>query len=189
MVPRLTIHKQKRKFFALVSVSLCLLLPPPTFLKMTLNCLRSSSSHSFDCKRQWRPIVQSVWLRKPGEKWRPKPRKRQKNRELQRRRRSWSTSNNSWTRCERKRPPYWRCCDDHLSQGQMITQGVNLLVRISSGKFTRELDKESLLNQCPIYTNVSWSVLPLPKPALQSMLCPHVCLTPYSRPPCVLQVP
>jgi len=41
---------------------------------------------------------------------------------------------------------YAICCDNHLSQGQMITQGVNLLVRVSSGKFTRELDKEPLLN-------------------------------------------
>ena len=38
------------------------------------------------------------------------------------------------------------CCDNHLSQGQMITQGVNLLVEVSSGEFTRELDKEPLLN-------------------------------------------
>jgi len=38
------------------------------------------------------------------------------------------------------------CCGNHLSQRQMITQAVNLLSRISSGKFTRELDKESLLN-------------------------------------------
>ena len=38
------------------------------------------------------------------------------------------------------------CCDNHLSQGQMITQGVNLLVEVSSGEFTRELNKESLLN-------------------------------------------
>jgi len=39
-----------------------------------------------------------------------------------------------------------KCCDNHLSQGQMITQEVNLLVRVSSGEFTRELDKEPLLN-------------------------------------------
>jgi len=38
------------------------------------------------------------------------------------------------------------CCGNHLSQRQMITQSVNLLSWISSGKFTRELDKESLLN-------------------------------------------
>ena len=38
------------------------------------------------------------------------------------------------------------CCGNHLSQRQMITQAVNLLSQISSGKFTRELDKESLLN-------------------------------------------
>ena len=39
-----------------------------------------------------------------------------------------------------------KCCDNHLSQGQIITQGVNLLVEVSSGEFTRELDKEPLLN-------------------------------------------
>jgi len=38
------------------------------------------------------------------------------------------------------------CCGNHLSQRQMITQAVNLLSWILSGKFTRELDKESLLN-------------------------------------------
>jgi len=38
------------------------------------------------------------------------------------------------------------CCGNHLSQGQMITQTVNLLEWISSGNFTRELNKESLLN-------------------------------------------
>jgi len=38
------------------------------------------------------------------------------------------------------------CCSNHLSQGQMITQTVNLLEWISSGNFTRELDKEPLLN-------------------------------------------
>jgi len=38
------------------------------------------------------------------------------------------------------------CCDNHLSQRQMITQAVNLLSWISSGKFTRELNKKSLLN-------------------------------------------
>jgi len=38
------------------------------------------------------------------------------------------------------------CCGDHLSQRQIISQAVNLLSWISSGKFTRELDKEPLLN-------------------------------------------
>jgi len=61
--------------------------------------MRRSSSLSFDCKRQQRPIVQSMQLRKPGEKWRPKPRKRPKNRGLQRRRRSWSISNDSRMKC------------------------------------------------------------------------------------------
>ena len=81
------------------------------------------------------------------------------------------------------------CCDNHLSQGQMITQGVNLLVRVSSGEFTRELDKESLLNQSSIYTKHAWSVLPIFNPTLMSMLHPHSCLMFYSRPPCVFHVP
>ena len=38
------------------------------------------------------------------------------------------------------------CCDNYLSQEQMITQRVNLLVEVSSGEFTRELNKEPLLN-------------------------------------------
>jgi len=38
------------------------------------------------------------------------------------------------------------CYGNHLSQRQIITQAVNLLSQISSRKFTRELNKESLLN-------------------------------------------
>ena len=49
------------------------------------NGMRRRSSPFFNCKRQWRPVVQSMWLRKPGEKRRPKPRKRLKNGGLQRR--------------------------------------------------------------------------------------------------------
>jgi len=45
MVPKSKIHKQKRKFFALVSISLCLLLPPPTFHKIML---RSSKAVARD---------------------------------------------------------------------------------------------------------------------------------------------
>ena len=71
---------------------------------------------------------------------------------------------------------YSDCCGNHLSQRQMITQSVNLLSWISSGKFIRELDKESLLNQSPIYTKSSWSVLLIINSALMSMLLPHVCL-------------
>ena len=37
---------------------------------------------------------------------------------------------------------------------------------ISSGEFTRELDKESLLNLSPIYTKSSWSMLLIINPAL-----------------------
>ena len=132
MVPRSTIHKQKRKFFALVSVSLCLPLPTPTFPKMTLKCsknsavrcnnsMRRSSSLSFDCKRQQKPIVQSMQLRNPEEKQRPKPRKRPRDRGLQRRRRErrgqWNISSDSRTRCQKKRPPYWRGLKDPRSWG------------------------------------------------------------------------
>jgi len=77
---------------------------------MTLKCLRSSAmkcnnamrgsnSSFFVCKRQQRPIMRIIWLRKPEERWRPKSRKRLKSRELWRRKISWSTSNNSRTRC------------------------------------------------------------------------------------------
>jgi len=108
MVPRSTIHKQKKKFFALVPISLCFLPPTPIFLKTTLKCLRSSimkcsdgmrrsNSSSFICKRQLRPVVQSIQLRKPEERQRPKLRKRLKSGGLQKRR-SWSIFNDSGTR-------------------------------------------------------------------------------------------
>jgi len=114
MVPRSTIHKQKRKFFTLVSVLLCLLLPTPTFHKTTPRPLKSSgkrcsggtrrsSSPSFDCKRQQKPVMQSVQLRRLGEKQRLEPRKRPRDRGLWRRRRGrrgqWNISSNSGTRC------------------------------------------------------------------------------------------
>jgi len=64
---------------------------------------RRSRDPSFDCKRQQKPIVQSVQLRKPGEKQRPRPRKRPRGRGLWRKRRGrkrqGSTSSNSGTRC------------------------------------------------------------------------------------------
>ena len=123
MVPRSTIHKQKRKFFALVFVSLCLSLSSLIFLKITLKCLRSSavrysnnmrksSSPFFNYKRQQRSIVQIVWLIKPGEKQRLKLRKGPKNRKLQRRRKSQSIPNDSGTRCQRKRLLYQRGLKD-----------------------------------------------------------------------------
>ena len=40
----------------------------------------------------------------------------------------------------------FHCYGNHLLQRQMIIQAINLLGQISSGNFTRELDKESLLN-------------------------------------------
>ena len=51
MVPRSTIHKQKRKFFALVSVSLCLLLLPLTFHKTTPRFWESSGKRHKE--EQW----------------------------------------------------------------------------------------------------------------------------------------
>ena len=45
MVPRSTIHKWKRKFFALVSVLLCLSLSTPTFHKTTLRFWKCSSKN------------------------------------------------------------------------------------------------------------------------------------------------
>jgi len=49
--------------------------------------MRRRNSPSFNCKRQRKPIMQSVWLRNPGEKQRPKPRKRPRGRGSRRRRR------------------------------------------------------------------------------------------------------
>jgi len=63
---------------------------------------RRSRDPSFDCKRQQKPVVQSVQLRKPGEKQRPRPRKRLRGRGLRRRRGRrgrWNTSSDSRTRC------------------------------------------------------------------------------------------
>ena len=37
--------------------------------------IRRSNSLFFVCKRQWRPIMQSMQLRKLGERQRPKPKK------------------------------------------------------------------------------------------------------------------
>jgi len=81
---------------------------------MTLRPLKSSGKRwcrgtkrsrgpSFDCKRQRKPVVQSMWLRRPEEKQRPKPKKRPRGRGLQRRRRGrrgqWNTSRDSGMRC------------------------------------------------------------------------------------------
>jgi len=61
---------------------------------------------------------------------------------------SWKTELNRSISTMEDGIPRWlqHCCGNHLSQRQIITQAVNLLSKISSGKFTRELDKESLLN-------------------------------------------
>jgi len=114
MVPRSKYINRKREFFALISVSLCLPPPPPTFPRTMLKCLKSSagrcndgmrrnSSPSFGYKRQRMPIVQSVQLRRLGGKRRPEPRKRPRDRGLRRRRRGrrgqGSTSSGSGTRC------------------------------------------------------------------------------------------
>jgi len=51
IIPGSTIHKQKRKFFAVVSVSLCLPLPTPTFHKTMPRFWKSSSKR---CSRGMR---------------------------------------------------------------------------------------------------------------------------------------
>ena len=60
---------------------------------------------------------------------------------------------------------------------QQLHKRVKLLVGNQVEKITRELNKESLLNQSPLYTKHAWSILQ-----------PHVCLIPYSRPPCCIHV-
>ena len=107
MVPRSTIYKQKRKFFALVSVSSCLLPPSPTFHNMTPKSLKNStkkySSSCFNWRKEWSYIGLSMQLRKQGGKQRKrlgrKPRGRGLQRRKRRRRECWSISNNSGTRC------------------------------------------------------------------------------------------
>ena len=123
MVSGSTIHKQKRKFFALVSVSSCLPPPTPTFYKTILRFLKSSgkrysrdmkrsSSSYFNSRKQQSYVGLSVQLRRQGGKWRRRPRRKPRNRELWRKRRRrrgcWSTSNDSEMRCQRKKLSYWR---------------------------------------------------------------------------------
>ena len=49
---------------------------------------------------------------------------------------------------------------------------INLSVGIKVVEFTRELNKESLLDYYPIYINYTWSVLQIITPALKSMYHP-----------------
>jgi len=42
--------------------------------------MRRSNSPSFSCKRQRKPVVLSVWLRKPGEKQRVAEEEKRKKR-------------------------------------------------------------------------------------------------------------
>ena len=118
-----TIHKQKRKFVALISVPSYFPLPTPIFYKMMLRfwknsgkkCsggIRSSSSSYFNLRKQQGYIRLSIQLRRQGVKQRKRPRRKLKGRELQRRRRGrgrqQSISNSSETRYQRKRLLYWR---------------------------------------------------------------------------------
>ena len=127
MVPRSTIHKWKRKFFALASISSYLPPPLPTLHKTILKCLkcsnkkcsgdtRSSSSSYFSWKK-WQSYVRlSMQLRKQEGKQRQRPGRNPREKELQRRRRRrrehWSISNNSEMRCQRKMLPFWRVLKD-----------------------------------------------------------------------------
>ena len=97
MVPRSTIYKQK-KFFTFVSILSCLLLLPPTFSKMMLKCLKSSSSSQSNWKKQQSYIRLSVQFRRQGGKLRQKQEKKLEGGRLwkrrSRRKEYWSTSNN-----------------------------------------------------------------------------------------------
>ena len=81
------------------------------------------------------------------------------------------------------------CCGNYQTQSPIATQASKAFSRQSSRKITRELNKESLLNQSYLYTKHAWSMLPIIKPALLSMLQSHVHLIPYSRPSCSIYVP
>ena len=112
MVPKLTIHKQKIKVFAFFSVSLCLplfsLTSPKTMLRYlksnTMKCsegTRRSNSSWLIWKKQRRPIVLSMQLRKQEKKQRPRQERKPKSKELQKRKRKrngQSTFSNSGTR-------------------------------------------------------------------------------------------
>ena len=130
MIPRSTIHKQKRKFFALVSVLSCL--PPPTliFHETIPRFLKSSSkkysrgtrrsSSSWSNWKKWQSYIGlSMQLRRLERKQRKRLRRKLKGSELWRRRRErggwWSTSNSSETRCQRKKLPYWNRLKDSRS--------------------------------------------------------------------------
>ena len=107
------INGKKKKVFTFSSILLCL--PPlsPTFLNMTpiylksstvkySNSIRRNNRSWFVWKKQWRPIVWNVWLRKQRERWRLRQERKLKSRGLQKRRRrrnGWSISNNSRMRC------------------------------------------------------------------------------------------
>ena len=115
MLSKSTIYKQKKKFFALVSISLCLLLPTLIFYKITPKSQKCNSS-CFNLKKQRGYIRLSMWFRRQKGKQRRKSRRKPKDRQLQkkrrRRRECWNISNDSKTRCQRKRPPYWRGLKD-----------------------------------------------------------------------------
>ena len=92
MVPRSTIYKSRRKFFALVFVLSYLPPPTPIFHKMMLRSLKSrgikrSSSSCFNLRKQQGYIGLSTWLRRQREKWRRRSRRKLRDRELQRKRR------------------------------------------------------------------------------------------------------
>ena len=127
IVPRSTIHKQKREFFTLVLVLSCL--PPPfsTFHKTMLKFLKSSgkrysggtrrSSGSQNNWKKWHSYIGlSMRLRRQRGKQRRRPRRKLRGRELQRRRKEkreqQSTSSNSEMRCQRKMLSYWRGLKD-----------------------------------------------------------------------------
>jgi len=114
MVPKSTIYKWRRKFFALVSVLPCLPPPTPIFHKTMPRFLKSSgkrysrstrkSSGSWSNWKKWQSYIRlSIQLRRLEGKQRKRLRKKLRGSKLWRRRRErkeqWSTSNSSKTRC------------------------------------------------------------------------------------------
>ena len=129
MIPKSIIYKQKRKVFTFSFTSSCLPLFSLTFSNMmliylkssTVKCsdsMRRSNSFQFIWKRQQRPVVQSMWLRRQEKRQRPKQKKKLKDKDLQKRRirgKSQSISVNSGTKCQWRTSLYWRALIDPRS--------------------------------------------------------------------------
>jgi len=75
------------------------------------------------------------------------------------------------------------CCGNHQSQRPIVSQASKSLRWMSSGNFTRELDKEPSLHCSSIYTTTSWSMLQ------QCVYLMSIHYVSTLRLPCFLHVP